>query len=105
MTIVLGVAYPLAVTAFAQVSVEDRADGQLVEVDGEVIGSRLLAQEFTGDEYFHPRPSAAGTTPRRAAVRTSIRRTRSYSTPLPGVSPTTGRSTVCPMSPGFRSTP
>lgn len=60
MTIALGVAYPLAVTAFAQVAVEDRADGQLVEVDGEVVGSRLIAQEFTGDQYFHPRPSAAG---------------------------------------------
>ena len=60
MTVALGVAYPLAVTAFAQVAVEDRADGQLVEVDGEVVGSRLIAQEFTGDEYFHPRPSAAG---------------------------------------------
>lgn len=60
MTIALGVAYPLAVTAFAHVAVEDRADGQLVEVDGEVVGSRLIGQEFTGDEYFHPRPSAAG---------------------------------------------
>lgn len=60
MTVALGVAYPLAVTAFAQVAVEDRADGQLVEVDGEVVGSRLIAQQFTGDEYFHPRPSAAG---------------------------------------------
>ena len=60
MTVALGVAYPLAVTAFAQVAVEDRADGQLVEVDGELVGSRLIAQEFTGDEYFHPRPSAAG---------------------------------------------
>jgi K+-transporting ATPase ATPase C chain len=60
MTVALGVAYPLAVTAFAQVAVEDRADGQLVEVDGEIVGSRLIAQEFTGDEYFHPRPSAAG---------------------------------------------
>lgn len=60
MTVALGVAYPLAVTAFAQVVVEDRADGQLVDVDGEVVGSRLIGQEFTGDEYFHPRPSAAG---------------------------------------------
>lgn len=60
MTIALGVAYPLAMTAFAQVAVEDRADGQLVEVDGALVGSRLIAQEFTGDEYFHPRPSAAG---------------------------------------------
>jgi K+-transporting ATPase ATPase C chain len=60
MTVALGVAYPLAVTAFAQVAVEDRADGQLVEVDGELVGSRLIAQGFKGDEYFHPRPSAAG---------------------------------------------
>lgn len=60
MTVALGVAYPMAVTAFAQVAVEDRADGQLVEVDGEVVGSRLIAQQFSGDEYFHPRPSAAG---------------------------------------------
>jgi K+-transporting ATPase ATPase C chain len=60
MTVALGVAYPLAVTAFAQVAVEDRADGRLVEVDGETVGSRLIAQEFIGDEYFHPRPSAVG---------------------------------------------
>lgn len=60
MTVALGVAYPLAVTAFAQVVVGDRSDGQLIEVDGEVVGSLLIAQEFTGEEYFHPRPSAAG---------------------------------------------
>jgi K+-transporting ATPase ATPase C chain len=60
MTVALGVVYPLAITAFAQVVVEDRADGQLVEVDGQVVGSRLIGQEFTGEEYFHPRPSAAG---------------------------------------------
>lgn len=60
MTVALGIAYPLAVTAFAQVAVEHRADGQLIELDGEVVGSRLIAQEFTAAEYFHPRPSAAG---------------------------------------------
>lgn len=60
MTVALGIVYPLAITAFAQVAVEDRADGQLVELDGEVVGSRLIAQEFTGAAYFHPRPSAAG---------------------------------------------
>ena len=59
MTFALGVAYPLAVTGFAQVIAEDRADGQLIELDGRVVGSRLLAQAFTGLEYFHPRPSAA----------------------------------------------
>ena len=60
MTLGLGVVYPLAVTAFAQVVAGDRADGQLVRVDGEVVGSRLIAQEFTQPQYFHPRPSAAG---------------------------------------------
>jgi K+-transporting ATPase ATPase C chain len=60
MTIALGVVYPLAVTAFAQVVTGDRANGQLVRVDGEVVGSSLLAQEFTEPQYFHPRPSAAG---------------------------------------------
>ncbi|MGE5211142.1 MAG: potassium-transporting ATPase subunit KdpC [Acidobacteriota bacterium] len=60
MTVALGVAYPLAVTAFAQIAVADRAAGQFIEVDGEVVGSRLIAQEFTGEQYFHPRPSAAG---------------------------------------------
>jgi K+-transporting ATPase ATPase C chain len=59
MTVALGVVYPLAVTAFAQLAVEGRADGQLVVVDGNVVGSELIAQEFAGDEYFHPRPSAA----------------------------------------------
>jgi K+-transporting ATPase ATPase C chain len=60
MTFGLGVVYPLAVTAFAQVVAGDRADGQLVRVDGEVVGSSLIAQEFTQPQYFHPRPSAAG---------------------------------------------
>ncbi len=59
MTLGLGVVYPLAITAFAQVVNGDRADGQLVRVDGEVVGSRLIAQEFTQPQYFHPRPSAA----------------------------------------------
>jgi K+-transporting ATPase ATPase C chain len=60
MTIALGVVYPLAVTAFAQVVAGDRANGQLVRVDGELVGSSLLAQEFTEAQYFHSRPSAAG---------------------------------------------
>ena len=59
MTIALGVVYPLAVTAFAQVAVGDRANGQLVRIDGDVVGSSLIAQEFTEPQYFHSRPSAA----------------------------------------------
>jgi K+-transporting ATPase ATPase C chain len=60
MTIALGVVYPLTVTALAQIAVGDRANGQLLRVDGEVVGSSLIAQEFTEPRYFHPRPSAAG---------------------------------------------
>lgn len=60
MTVALGVGYPMAVTAFAQVAAEDRADGQLIEVDGELVGSSLVGQDFTRAEYLHPRPSAAG---------------------------------------------
>jgi K+-transporting ATPase ATPase C chain len=60
MTIVLGAAYPQVVAAFARIVVEDRADGHLVEVDGGVVGSRRIVHELIGDEYFHPRPSAAG---------------------------------------------
>jgi potassium-transporting ATPase KdpC subunit len=58
--ILLGIAYPLAVTGFAHVTMRDKADGQLISQNGRVIGSRILAQSFTSDKYFHPRPSAAG---------------------------------------------
>ncbi len=61
-TLVLGVGYPLAVTAIGQVVFSDKADGSLVTNEaGEVVGSRLIGQTFTDDSYFKPRPSAAGT--------------------------------------------
>ncbi|MGA9596277.1 MAG: K(+)-transporting ATPase subunit C [Acidimicrobiia bacterium] len=60
MTVLVGVAYPLAVTAVAQVAFRDQADGSLIEADGRVVGSRLIGQRFEGPEWFHPRPSAAG---------------------------------------------
>ena len=60
-TLLLGVAYPLAVTGLAQVFFRDQANGQLIERDGKVIGSRLIGQTFTSPGYFHGRPSAAGT--------------------------------------------
>lgn len=59
-TILLGVGYPLLVTALARL-MPDKADGQLISRSGTTIGSRIIAQPFTGAAYFHPRPSAAGT--------------------------------------------
>jgi K+-transporting ATPase ATPase C chain len=60
-TILLGLVYPLVVTALAQVLFPSKANGQLIVQGGKVIGSRIIAQPFTGAGYFHPRGSAAGT--------------------------------------------
>ena len=57
MTVLLGLLYPAAVWAVGR-AVPDRADGSLVRVDGEVVGSRLLGQSFPGNQWFHARPSA-----------------------------------------------
>ncbi|MBS0361431.1 MAG: potassium-transporting ATPase subunit KdpC [Proteobacteria bacterium] len=60
-TALLGVGYPLAITGVAKVVFPYQAEGSLVKDDkGQVIGSALIAQPFTKDEYLHPRPSAAG---------------------------------------------
>lgn len=58
--VVLGIGYPLLVTVVAQTFFRDKADGQLITRNGAVIGSRLIGQGFSGPNYFHSRPSAAG---------------------------------------------
>lgn len=59
-TVLLGLIYPLMVTGLAQVIFPEKANGQLIVRDGQVIGSRIIGQPFAGPGYFHSRPSAAG---------------------------------------------
>jgi K+-transporting ATPase ATPase C chain len=60
-TLIFGVIYPLVVTVLAQSLFRDKANGQLIERHGKIVGSKIIGQNFTAAGYFHSRPSAAGT--------------------------------------------
>src|SRR5258708_34009021 len=59
-TVVFGLLYPLAVTGLGQLFFPAKANGQLIEKNGQIVGSRIIGQPFSSDRYFHSRPSPAG---------------------------------------------
>jgi K+-transporting ATPase ATPase C chain len=59
--VLLGILYPLLIAGISHLAFHSQADGELIVKDGDLVGSRLIGQAFTGEGFFHSRPSAAGT--------------------------------------------
>ncbi|MEN6584966.1 MAG: potassium-transporting ATPase subunit KdpC [Sulfuricella sp.] len=68
LTLITGVAYPLAVTGIAQITMPEQANGSLIVKDGKPVGSELIGQPFSDPKYFWGRPSATGPMPYNAAA-------------------------------------